>query len=63
VLAVLGLLRRLWREEGVTWSGRFRAPLTEPTTTTPRPFARDPYGRRPESAAINANRSSHAFAH
>lgn len=32
------LLRRLWREEGVTWSGRFRAPLTEPTTTTPRPF-------------------------
>jgi alkanesulfonate monooxygenase SsuD/methylene tetrahydromethanopterin reductase-like flavin-dependent oxidoreductase (luciferase family) len=32
------LLRRLWREEGVTWSGRFRSPLTEPTTTTPRPF-------------------------
>jgi alkanesulfonate monooxygenase SsuD/methylene tetrahydromethanopterin reductase-like flavin-dependent oxidoreductase (luciferase family) len=33
-----GLLRRLWREEGVTWSGRFRTPLTDPTTTTPRPF-------------------------
>lgn len=32
------LLRRLWREEGVTWSGRFRAALSEPTTTTPRPF-------------------------
>jgi alkanesulfonate monooxygenase SsuD/methylene tetrahydromethanopterin reductase-like flavin-dependent oxidoreductase (luciferase family) len=32
------LLRRLWREEGVTWSGRFRSPLTEATTTTPRPF-------------------------
>jgi alkanesulfonate monooxygenase SsuD/methylene tetrahydromethanopterin reductase-like flavin-dependent oxidoreductase (luciferase family) len=35
------LLRRLWREEGVTWSGRFRAPLRE-TTTTPRPFAGAP---------------------
>lgn len=34
-----GLLRRLWREEGVTWQGRFRSPLTEPTTITPRPFA------------------------
>jgi alkanesulfonate monooxygenase SsuD/methylene tetrahydromethanopterin reductase-like flavin-dependent oxidoreductase (luciferase family) len=33
-----GLLRRLWREEGVTWSGRFRPALTERTTTTPRPF-------------------------
>jgi alkanesulfonate monooxygenase SsuD/methylene tetrahydromethanopterin reductase-like flavin-dependent oxidoreductase (luciferase family) len=32
------LLRRLWREEGVTWSGRFRSALAEPTTTTPRPF-------------------------
>lgn len=32
------LLRRLWREDGVTWSGRFRSPLAEPTTTTPRPF-------------------------
>ncbi|KQQ83552.1 LLM class flavin-dependent oxidoreductase [Arthrobacter sp. Leaf137] len=32
------LLRRLWREEGVTWSGRFRSPLTDPATTTPRPF-------------------------
>jgi alkanesulfonate monooxygenase SsuD/methylene tetrahydromethanopterin reductase-like flavin-dependent oxidoreductase (luciferase family) len=30
------LLRRLWTEENVTWSGRFRAALTEPTTTTPR---------------------------
>lgn len=36
------LLRTLWRKESVTWSGRFRSPLTEPTTTTPRPFA----GRR-----------------
>ncbi|MCA4134986.1 LLM class flavin-dependent oxidoreductase [Arthrobacter sp. M4] len=37
-----GLLRRLWRESDVTWSGRFRAPLTEETTTTPRPFAGAP---------------------
>jgi alkanesulfonate monooxygenase SsuD/methylene tetrahydromethanopterin reductase-like flavin-dependent oxidoreductase (luciferase family) len=37
-----GLLRRLWREEDVTWTGRFRAPLTGPTTTTPRPFAGPP---------------------
>ncbi|UVJ39292.1 LLM class flavin-dependent oxidoreductase [Arthrobacter sp. CJ23] len=37
-----GLLRRLWREENVTWSGRFRTALTEPTTTTPRPFAGSP---------------------
>lgn len=36
------LLRRLWREEGITWSGRFRTPLTEPTTTTPRPFDGSP---------------------
>ena len=36
------LLRRLWREEGVTWSGRFRAPLTQPTTTLPRPFGGAP---------------------
>ena len=33
------LLRRLWREEDVTWQGRFRSPLTQPVTTTPRPFA------------------------
>ena len=33
------LLRRLWREEDVSWQGRFRSPLTEPATTTPRPFA------------------------
>ncbi|MEU6721048.1 LLM class flavin-dependent oxidoreductase [Nonomuraea sp. NPDC046802] len=31
------LLRRLWREERVTWSGRFRPPLDE-VTTRPRPF-------------------------
>ena len=37
-----GLLRRLWREDNVTWSGRFRSPLTEPATTTPRPFAGAP---------------------
>jgi alkanesulfonate monooxygenase SsuD/methylene tetrahydromethanopterin reductase-like flavin-dependent oxidoreductase (luciferase family) len=36
------LLRRLWREEDVTWSGDFRAPLIEPVTTTPRPFAGPP---------------------
>lgn len=36
------LLRRLWREEDVTWSGEFRAPLVEPVTTTPRPFAGAP---------------------
>ncbi|WP_104088177.1 LLM class flavin-dependent oxidoreductase [Arthrobacter sp. GMC3] len=37
-----GLLHRLWREENLTWSGRFRAPLEDPTTTTPRPFAGAP---------------------
>jgi len=37
-----GLLHRLWREEGVTWEGRFRPALTDPTTTTPRPFAGAP---------------------
>lgn len=36
------LLRRLWRENGVTWQGRFRPALTEPTTTTPRPYAGSP---------------------
>ncbi|MDQ4504181.1 LLM class flavin-dependent oxidoreductase [Sinomonas sp. ASV322] len=36
------LLRRLWHEEGVTWSGRFRPPLDQPTTTLPRPFAGPP---------------------
>jgi alkanesulfonate monooxygenase SsuD/methylene tetrahydromethanopterin reductase-like flavin-dependent oxidoreductase (luciferase family) len=35
------LLRRLWREEDVTWSGRFRAPLSA-ATTAPRPFAGAP---------------------
>ena len=32
-----GLLRRLWEEEAVTWSGRYRDPLTD-VTTQPRPF-------------------------
>ena len=31
------LLRRLWREERVTWSGSFRPPLTD-ATTLPRPL-------------------------
>jgi alkanesulfonate monooxygenase SsuD/methylene tetrahydromethanopterin reductase-like flavin-dependent oxidoreductase (luciferase family) len=35
------LLRRLWREENVTWQGRFRAPLQD-ATTLPRPFAGAP---------------------
>ncbi|GHF39960.1 alkanesulfonate monooxygenase SsuD/methylene tetrahydromethanopterin reductase-like flavin-dependent oxidoreductase (luciferase family) [Amycolatopsis bartoniae] len=35
------LLRRLWYEEQVTWSGRFRPPLTG-VTTQPRPFAGRP---------------------
>ncbi|RFU84008.1 LLM class flavin-dependent oxidoreductase [Streptomyces triticagri] len=35
------LLRRLWREENVTWEGKFRPPLHE-ATTLPRP-----YGDRP----------------
>ena len=35
------LLRRLWREENVTWEGRFRAPLHD-VTTQPRPFAGAP---------------------
>jgi alkanesulfonate monooxygenase SsuD/methylene tetrahydromethanopterin reductase-like flavin-dependent oxidoreductase (luciferase family) len=36
------LLRRLWREEDVTWSGRFRPALPDKTTTTPRPYAGSP---------------------
>jgi alkanesulfonate monooxygenase SsuD/methylene tetrahydromethanopterin reductase-like flavin-dependent oxidoreductase (luciferase family) len=35
------LLRRLWREEDLTWSGRFRGPLTE-VTSLPRPYAGAP---------------------
>ena len=35
------LLRRLWREEKVTWEGRFRAALNE-VTSQPRPFAGAP---------------------
>jgi alkanesulfonate monooxygenase SsuD/methylene tetrahydromethanopterin reductase-like flavin-dependent oxidoreductase (luciferase family) len=35
------LLRRLWREEHVTWTGKFRAPLQD-ATTLPRPFAGAP---------------------
>lgn len=35
------LLHRLWREEGVTWSGEFRSPL-ENVTTLPRPYAGAP---------------------
>lgn len=35
------LLRRLWRETGVTWSGEFRAPVQD-VTTLPRPFAGAP---------------------
>ncbi|MCS0635545.1 LLM class flavin-dependent oxidoreductase [Streptomyces sp. LP05-1] len=35
------LLRRLWREENVSWRGRFRPPLTG-ATTVPRPYAGRP---------------------
>jgi alkanesulfonate monooxygenase SsuD/methylene tetrahydromethanopterin reductase-like flavin-dependent oxidoreductase (luciferase family) len=35
------LLRRLWREENVTWEGRFRGPLSD-VTSLPRPFAGAP---------------------
>ena len=35
------LLRRLWREENVTWQGRFRGPLHE-VTSLPRPYAGAP---------------------
>jgi alkanesulfonate monooxygenase SsuD/methylene tetrahydromethanopterin reductase-like flavin-dependent oxidoreductase (luciferase family) len=35
------LLRRLWREDDVTWSGRFRPPLSG-ATSLPRPFAGPP---------------------
>lgn len=35
------LLRRLWYEEEVTWSGRFRPPLNQ-VTTQPRPFRTRP---------------------
>src|ERR1700759_3089252 len=36
-----GLLRRLWREENVTWEGKFRGPLVD-ATSLPRPFAGAP---------------------
>jgi alkanesulfonate monooxygenase SsuD/methylene tetrahydromethanopterin reductase-like flavin-dependent oxidoreductase (luciferase family) len=35
------LLRRLWREENVTWEGKFRGPL-DSVTSLPRPFAGAP---------------------
>jgi alkanesulfonate monooxygenase SsuD/methylene tetrahydromethanopterin reductase-like flavin-dependent oxidoreductase (luciferase family) len=35
------LLRQLWREENVTWSGKFRGALRD-ATTLPRPFAGAP---------------------
>ncbi|GAA2531864.1 luciferase-like monooxygenase [Winogradskya humida] len=35
------LLRRLWREENVTWEGRFRGALND-VTSLPRPFAGAP---------------------
>jgi alkanesulfonate monooxygenase SsuD/methylene tetrahydromethanopterin reductase-like flavin-dependent oxidoreductase (luciferase family) len=35
------LLRRLWREENVTWEGKFRGPLAS-VTSLPRPFAGAP---------------------
>lgn len=35
------LLRTLWREEGVDWTGRFRAPLHQ-VTTIPRPYGAPP---------------------
>ncbi|MEU3712250.1 LLM class flavin-dependent oxidoreductase [Streptomyces catenulae] len=35
------LLRRLWREEKVTWSGSYRPPLTG-ATTLPRPYRQPP---------------------
>ncbi|MEX0428091.1 LLM class flavin-dependent oxidoreductase [Nocardioides sp. DS6] len=35
------LLRRLWREQDVTWEGRFRPPLQE-VTSLPRPYAGAP---------------------
>jgi alkanesulfonate monooxygenase SsuD/methylene tetrahydromethanopterin reductase-like flavin-dependent oxidoreductase (luciferase family) len=35
------LLRRLWREENVTWDGRFRGSLSE-VTSLPRPYAGAP---------------------
>lgn len=35
------LVRRLWREEGVTWSGTCRPPLRD-ATTLPRPYAGAP---------------------
>ncbi|MFJ5226206.1 CE1758 family FMN-dependent luciferase-like monooxygenase [Streptomyces sp. NPDC088400] len=37
-----GLLRRLWDEENVNWSGSFRAPLTN-FTAVPRPLAAPPF--------------------
>jgi len=35
------LLRRLWREENVTWEGKFRGPL-DSVTSLPRPYAGAP---------------------
>lgn len=54
-----GLLRRLWREESVDWSGTFRAPL-HGFTSTPRPLDGNPpfvwHGsiRSPEIAELAA---------
>lgn len=35
------LLRGLWREENVTWEGKFRGPL-DSVTSLPRPYAGEP---------------------
>ena len=60
-----GLLHRLWREEGVTWEGRFRPALNRLLSllfrldVTTAPFLRPPFGvsilalaRRPENSRI-----------
>ncbi|MGW9328290.1 LLM class flavin-dependent oxidoreductase [Streptomyces koyangensis] len=56
------LLRRLWREEHVDWTGEFRTPLKN-VTTVPRPYAAPPrvwHGsatspRSPELAALHGD--------
>ncbi|MER6343672.1 LLM class flavin-dependent oxidoreductase [Streptomyces sp. NPDC001595] len=52
------LLRTLWREEDVDWTGRFRTPLRQ-VTTLPRPYGQPPviwHGavRSPETAEMAA---------
>ncbi|MET9295675.1 LLM class flavin-dependent oxidoreductase [Streptomyces sp. NPDC003077] len=47
------LLRRLWREEHVDWTGRFRPPLKD-VTTVPRPYAGPPRVWHGSATSLNS---------